>query len=127
MPDADASASLVRHILYSDGVGRSTPYLSTTELPEVADYFAGLGKVWRTEVGLALALGVRHRSRTELVDLLQGAGKGDAGGHSAFEVMMARQYVQQWQEHLLDFRSWANSAPQDPAGALAQMCNAARP
>ena len=35
IPVPDADASIVRHILYLDGYGRATPYLSTTERMEV--------------------------------------------------------------------------------------------
>ena len=43
-------------------------------------------------------------SRTELLSLMKGNGKGKAKWPSAFEVMQARRYVEQWEEHLLDFR-----------------------
>jgi hypothetical protein len=41
------------------------------------------------------------------VQLLRGTGKGDAEWPSAFEVLRARQYVEEWQEHLADFTSLA--------------------
>jgi hypothetical protein len=48
--------------------------------------------------------GVSHISKTELLNLMKGNGKGKAKWPSAFEVMQARRYVEQWGEHLLDFR-----------------------
>jgi hypothetical protein len=35
---------------------------------------------------------------------MKGNGKGKAKWPNAFEVMQARRYVEQWGEHLLDFR-----------------------
>lgn len=104
-PTPAADPSIVRHILYLDGYGRETPYLSTTESPEAARHFAHAnGAVWRTMVARARRAGVGHRSRKELLQNLRGLGKGDAAWPSAYEVMQARAYVEQWQEHLLDFR-----------------------
>lgn len=103
-PVPGANASIVRHILFLEGAGRETPYLSTTESTAVAERFAGNdGKVWETRAGHATTNGVGHLSRTELVDLLVGKGKGRAKWRSAFEVMQARRYVEQHLEHLLDF------------------------
>ncbi len=39
---------------------------------------------------------------------MKGNGKGKAKWENAFEVMQARRYVEQWNEHLLDFRETAN-------------------
>lgn len=111
LPTPSASSSLVRHILYLEGYGRETPYLSGTENWEMADRFAGHGghaytgrpKEWSK-------LGVKHRSRKELLQLLRGTGQGDASWPSAFEIMRARQYVEEWQEHLADFRELNNLA-----------------
>lgn len=104
-PTPAADRSLVRHILYLDGYGRETPYLSATESGEVAHHFAHAdGAVWKTMVARLRAAGVGHRSRKELLQNLRGYGKGDAAWPSPFEVMQARAYVEQWQEHLLDFR-----------------------
>ncbi len=105
-PVPAADRSIVRHVLYLDGAGRATPYVSTTESALVAERFAGKsGRVWETTVPKARSQGVDHRGRTELLSLLKGKGKGDCTWHSAFEVMNARRYVEEWQEHLLDFGS----------------------
>ena len=37
--------------------------------------------------------------------LLRGSGKGDAKWNNAYEVMQAHKYVEEWQEHLVDFSS----------------------
>lgn len=104
VPDPRANASIVAHILYLDGAGRATPYHSTTESEAIADHFAGrAGRVYRTLAGKAEALGVDHISRVDLLRLLRGKGSGKAKWRSALEVMTARRYVEQWEEHLLDF------------------------
>lgn len=56
----------------------------------------------------ARAESVAHVSRTELLSLMKGNGKGKAKWENAFEVMQARRYVEQWNEHLLDFREVDN-------------------
>lgn len=105
LPTPAADPSMVRHILYLDGAGRETPYLSTSEWRDIAELFAGReGRVWQTKVPRAKAEKVRHLSRRELVQLLRGKGKGAASWPSPFEVMQARRYVEEWREHLLDFR-----------------------
>lgn len=104
-PVPSADASIVRHVLYLDGPGRLSPYLSTTESHKVAKHFARRqGLVYRTTVSSAKAVGVSHRSRKELLQLLKGRGKGDAAWHSPYEVAQARRYVEQWAEHLYDYR-----------------------
>lgn len=104
-PDPGADASIVAHILYLDGAGRSTPYQSTTESEEVARHFAGArGRIYETRATDAEARSVGHVSRFELVRLLRGKGQGRAKWSSALEVMQARRYVEMWSEHLLDFR-----------------------
>lgn len=104
VPNVQADTSLVRHILYLEGPGRETPYLSCSEVEEVAEMFAGKDRaVWVTMVKKATALGIGHVSKTELLTLLKGQGKGRAAWNSSFEVMQARRYVEQWSEHLLDF------------------------
>ncbi len=95
VPKPNADDSIVRHILFLEGPGRETPYLSTTEEYDVAEYFAQSGTVWKTFV-------------TELLSLMKGNGKGNAKWSSAFEVMQARRYVEQWGEHLPDFRQVVN-------------------
>ena len=103
-PVPAADASLVRHILYLEGPGRETPYLSTTESLDTARRFAGSGAVWETSVSSAKARSVAHVSNSELLAALKGNGKGKAKWSEPFEVMQARRYVEQWSEHLLDFR-----------------------
>ena len=105
-PDPSAEPSIVRHVLYLDGAGRRTPYLSTTEDKTTAQRFAGRnGRVYRTSVPDWLKEEVKHRSKRELAQLLRGRGKGDAVWPNAFEVMQARRYVEENAEHLADFRS----------------------
>jgi len=41
---------------------------------------------------------------------MKGNGKGKAKWPSSFEVMQARRYVEQWGEHLLDFRQIDDTA-----------------
>lgn len=103
IPRPDADDSIVRHIMYFEGPGRETPYLSTSEEFELANNFAN-GAVWQTLVKIAKAEFVGHISKTELLSLMKGNGKGKAKWPNAFEVMQARRYVEQWGEHLLDFR-----------------------
>ena len=106
IPVPDASRSIVRHILYLEGHGRETPYLSSTESRSTATRFAGSdGTVYLGQPGMWASVGVKHRSRKELLQLLRGKGKGDAQWHSAFEVMRAHQYVEESEEHLADFSS----------------------
>lgn len=103
-PTHGANPSLVRHILYLEGHGRETPYLSCTESSNIADLFAGKnGKIYQTLVATWNSSNVGHRSRKELLDLLKGKGHGNAAWSSAFEVMRASQYVEEHLEHLADF------------------------
>lgn len=105
LPEPAASESIVRHILVLEGFGRKTPYLSTTESEECARRFAGPhGRVWTTRVARAKEQGVGHISSQELLELLRGTGKGAAQWKSALEVAQARRYVEESDEHLLDFR-----------------------
>ncbi|RKG75497.1 hypothetical protein D7W82_36660 [Corallococcus sp. CA049B] len=46
----------------------------------------------------------------DLLSMLRGVGKGDAKWKNALEVMTARKYVEQWSEHLLDFRAHKSSS-----------------
>ncbi len=105
-PSPAASKNVVRHILYLEGAGRETPYLSASEMVEAAESFAGSdGAVWRTSVTVARSHRVTHLSNKELMGLLKGKGKGRAEWRSAIEVAQARRYVEEWAEHLLDFSS----------------------
>lgn len=107
VPNPCADSSIVRHIMYFEGPGRDTPYLSTSEEYALAENFSN-GAVWQTHVKIAKAESVEHISRTELLSLMKGNGKGKATWPNPFEVMQARRYVEQWGEHLLDFRGIAN-------------------
>ena len=103
-PIPQANRSIVRHILFLEGHGRETPYLSATESRSTASRFAGSdGAVYVGRPENWPALAVKHRSRKELLQLLRGKGKGDAQWHSAFEVMRAHQFVEESEEHLADF------------------------
>ena len=103
-PNPEAPKNIVRHIMYYEGAGRETPYLSTSEQEDLARHFAGRsGVVWQTTVTQARAHKVTHISKTELMALLDGKGKGRATWPSALIVAQARRYVEQWAEHLLDF------------------------
>jgi len=103
VPTPDADDSIVRHVMYFEGPGRKTPYLSTSEEFELAENFSN-GAVCQTLVKIAIAESIKHISRTELLSLMKGNGKGKAKWPNAFEVMQVRRYVEQWGEHLLDFR-----------------------
>jgi len=104
-PVPSSDPAIVRHILYLGGLGRETPYVSTTESEGVAEHFAGRdGRVFKTSVQKARAVGVKHISRAELLSLLKGEGRGVAKWDSAHEVLQARRYVEEWLEHLFDFR-----------------------
>ena len=48
--------------------------------------------------------GITHLNKADLLTMLKGNGKGKAKWDSPYEVMQARRYVEQWSEHLLDFR-----------------------
>jgi hypothetical protein len=111
VPDPGAPPSIVRHILYLDGAGRSTPYSSTTEDEPTAARFAGKdGRVWHTLVARVQASGLRYISKSELLSLLRGRGKGDAAWPKATEVLRARALAEEWGEHLIDFRPLKGSS-----------------
>jgi hypothetical protein len=104
VPDPAAGRSIVDHILYIDGAGRTTQFHSTSEQRETAKRFATPhGRVYRTTAPDAEAANVVHISQTELKSLLRAKGLGKARSSSAYRVMLARRYVEQWAEHLLDF------------------------
>lgn len=113
-PDPSGSTSIVRHVLYIDGAGRSTPYASTTEDLATARMFATQhGRVWHTLVERLENNGLRWISKQELLSLLVGKGKGDAAWPRASDVQQARAFVEQWAEHLVDFRSLEGKSEQD--------------
>lgn len=122
-PDPNADPSLVRHILDLGGIGRPTPYSSTTENEETARYFAGReGGVWHTLLARIQANdGLRYISIGELRDLLRGKGKGDAAWPSAYEVRQAASFVEQHAEHLIDFRGLSQSTPCEVAKVVAEL------
>jgi hypothetical protein len=104
LPSPSADDSIVRHILYLEGAGRETPYLSTTELHEIAEHIGRrTGRVWKTMLRRFQDEGLTHISRIELLNLLKGRGMGRATWGSALEVAQARRYAEQWYEHLIDF------------------------
>lgn len=109
VPNPHADDSIVRHVMYFEGPSRETPYLSTSEDYELAANFSN-GAVWETMVKVAKEASVGHIGRTELLSLMKGNGKGKAKWPNPFEVMQARRYVEQWGEHLLDFREVENPA-----------------
>ena len=115
-PVPKANHSIVRHILYLDGFGRETPYVSTTERTEVAALFAVRGGIWTTTVPLAEQNGVGHIDNKQLLGLLKGKGKGRAKWSNAYEVLQAKRYAEQHFEHLLDF-----IGVEDPAGVAAKI------
>ena len=117
-PDPAGPPSIVRHVLYLEGAGRASPYLSLSESRDSAQYFAGSGRVYRTTLAAATAADVGHLSQRELTRLLQGNGQGDAAGSRPYQVAQARKYVEQWQEHLFDFRGWIG---RDPGAARATL------
>jgi hypothetical protein len=102
----------VEHILYIGGVGRPTPFTSTTESEEVAEEFAS-PVVWTTSVANAEQAGAKHIARTELLHNLTGFGKGRARWNSKWEVKQAAAYVMQTSEHLLNWEAVAVTAISD--------------
>lgn len=103
-PNPAADKSIVRHILYLEGKGRETPYLSTTEEREIADTFAEpSGHVYSSSVSIWPEADVTHFSRDMLMQMLRGTGKGRASYKKASLVMTARNYVERHKEHLADF------------------------
>ena len=122
LPCPRANLSIVRHILYLEGYGRETPYLSVTETREAAFRFSGTGgTVYTSQPADWQEVGVKHRSRKELLLLLRKKGKGDAQWNSAFEVLRAHQYVQESQEHLADFRDLSETTDQELQTILPKM------
>jgi len=128
-PEPSADPSLVRHILGLDGIGRSTPYTSTSEDEETAQFFAGRdGRVWHTLLArIEEEKGLRYISIGELRDLLRGKGKGDAAWHSAFEVRQAFKFVEEHAEHLIDFRPLEGQTPESVAAVVSRIFSRERP
>jgi hypothetical protein len=113
-PTPDADTSIVRHILYLGGAGRESPYLSLTEDEWVAQRFAGKdGKVYASSAPILKQHEVGHLTRRELTQWLKGTGKGRAEWPNAFEVLRARQYVEENAEHLADFSGFDSKAGAD--------------
>jgi hypothetical protein len=103
-PCPKADPNVVRHILYLEGFGRETPYLSVTEVEEQAAHFAGRsGSVWETAPERAHAQGVAVLTRKELLAWLKGTGHGRAAWPRPYEVAQARALVERWGEHLYDY------------------------
>jgi hypothetical protein len=104
LPDPKASPKIVAHILYLGGMGRPTPFTSTSDSKQAAAHFARpRGKVWQTDEPTARGNGARYVSKKDLLHLLHGYGKGRAGWPNAIEVASARAFVLMWSEHLLDW------------------------
>lgn len=105
VPTPKADPRLVRHILYLEGFGRETPYLSLSEDRESAEHFAPRsgGAVWQTQAPEAAGRGVRHISRKELLQTLKSGRAGVATWPSESEVQRARALVERWGEHLYDY------------------------
>ncbi|MEA3644097.1 MAG: hypothetical protein VBE63_29865, partial [Lamprobacter sp.] len=94
-------------------------YLSASEDRNMASHFAASeGAIYIAYPKQWSTLGVAHRSRKELLQLLRGHGKGDAEWPSAYEVMRARQYVEEWQEHLADFAAAGDATAQSLRGLV---------
>jgi len=109
VPNPGANTSLVAHILYLGGFGRLTCYTSTTDSRSVAGHFAGRqGRIWATDPGTATGCGAKHIPLAELRSLLRGFGKGKAKWNDPWEVAQARAYVEQWREHILDWKGATN-------------------
>lgn len=111
LPDPKSNKSIVRHILYLDGPGRETPYLSSSEDYAVAKRFAGRdGRVWKTNDASCIEQQVVHIGNADLLGMLKGRGHGDAKWDSALEVKMARRYAEETREHLLQFSKHAKKS-----------------
>jgi hypothetical protein len=94
IPDPSADDSIVRHVLFLEGPGRRTPFLSTSEQYDLAEHFAQAGAVWKVYVMNAKKKNVKHISNSELLGLMRGNGKGKAKWPEPYEVMQARRYVE---------------------------------
>ena len=111
-----SNPSIIRHILYLEGLGRETPYLSTSEFQASAQYFAdGGGRVYTTNPMTWIGQNVSHIPRTMLNQLLTGKGKGRASWDRASDVRRARELVELHFEHLADFWTITSQADIDAA------------
>ena len=127
-PAPDAHPPIVRHVLYLEGAGRDTPYVSTTEDEQTAERFAGRnGRVWYSLVARINAGRLRYISNSELLGLLRGKGKGDAAWPKASEVQRARANAELWAEHLIDFRSQKDKSTEDLDVLLRMVLTKERP
>lgn len=121
-PAPGANASIVRHILYLEGAGRESPYLSFSEDEVVAERFAGKdGRVWTSSAPVLKRHKVGHISRRELTQWLRGTGKGRAEWSSVWEVLRARQYVEENAEHLADFSGLRSMTADEIRALLAKV------
>ncbi len=123
LPLPGADPSIVRHILYLEGKGRATPYLSTSETAEVAERFddTRYTAVWVTSPREAAKAGAGVIPLTELRQLLQGEGRGAArwsGKNAPWLVKRALQLAEGNLEHLLDFRSLAEAEMEPLIGGI---------
>lgn len=105
LPTPTADKSLVRHILYLEGLGRETPYVSTTESRDTAAHFAGTNGQIYTTTAHREEVEFTYLPRKTLLKMLRGRGQGLAAWSDPFEVTRARQYVEQHAEHLFSFSS----------------------
>lgn len=118
VPNPSADKSIIRHILYLEGKGRETPYLSATEDRKTAETFAApSGQVYSSQVSAWPGFKIGHFSRDMLMQMLRGTGKGRASSGKASLVLTARNYVERHKEHLADFSGHADTKS---AGAACQ-------
>ncbi len=120
VPNPAADPSLIRHVLYLGGYGRESPYLSTSSDELLAGRFAAGGRLWRTSPELAEHLGAKHLSQTELLATLKSSTTGRASWANARQRLLARKYVEQHAEHLIDFLPFKKS-PTTITGVVRKM------
>ncbi|WP_139351673.1 hypothetical protein [Rhodanobacter sp. C06] len=117
-PTFGADKSIIRHILYLEGLGRETPYLSTSELQSTAQYFSrNGGRIYVTNPSMWPSYNVAHIPRTMLNQLLTGKGKGNASWSRASDVRRARELVELHSEHLSDFAKFTSQTDINTATA----------
>jgi hypothetical protein len=121
VPAPVAEPSLIRHILYLGGLGRESPYLSTSGDRTLADKFATRGgRVWKTSGALAEQLGAKHISQSDLQATLKSSKTGRASWSNARQRLLARKYVELHAEHLIDFIPFKQT-PAAVKGAVLKM------